>query len=244
MFKLFKTQEATAVTTPVTTTVTEGMTLEQVRLALLQLMREEGVNHYRMGQLYNHAVDKELAQKAGYKSAKDYFSQHLADLSQATLSMYGAVAKAFSEPVARRFGVTCLHLLLNYKEATDIAVNHEGPGDTLIEVPDDKGQVTSMRFGDCSVEQMRRAIQRKRKPASSKPLPPEVETLADQYREAVTGRLAKGTRVKVLLRNEKGKAVLDFKGIPVEQVSQLAAALTGELPPVREMRLLENLVQG
>jgi hypothetical protein len=27
--------------------------------------------------------------------------------------------------------------------------------------------------------------------------------------------------------------VLDFKGIPVEQVHQLAEVLTGELPPVR-----------
>jgi hypothetical protein len=60
----------------------------------------------------------------------------------------------------------------------------------------------------------------------------------------VTGRLPRGTRVKVLLCNEKGKAVLDFKGIPVEQVSQLAAALTGELPPVREMRLLDKPTVG
>ena len=244
MFKLFKTLEAKAVTTPVTTAVTEGMTLEQVRAAMLQLMMEENTNHHRMGQLYNYVVDKELAQKAGYKSAKDYFSQHLADLSQATLSMYGAVAKAFSEPVARRFGVTCLHLLLIYKEAAGIEVNHEDPHGTLIEVPGDKGQVATRPFGECSVEQMRKALQRKRKPTSSKPLPPEAEQRADQYREAVTVRFPKGTRVQVLVRNENGKAVLDFKGIPMEQVGQLAAALTGELPPVREVHLVEMPAVG
>lgn len=229
MFKLFQTKEVT------TTAVTEGMTLEQVRLAMLQLMREENDHQYQLGQLYNYVVDKELAEKAGYKDAKDFFAQRLADLSRATLATYGAVAQAFSAPVARRYGVNCLYLLLGYKEAADLEVNHEEPGPALIEVPDDKGQVTTKPFGECSVEQMRRALQRKRKPASSKPLPPEVETLADQYREAVTSRLPRGTRVKVLLRNEKGKAVLDFKGIPVEQVSQLAQALTGELPPVREV---------
>jgi hypothetical protein len=248
MFKLFATKEAAAVTpsilTPVTTAVTEGMTLEQVRLAMLQLMREENINHHRMGQFYNHVVDQELAQKAGYQSARDYFSQHLADLSQATLTTYGAVAKAFSAPVARRFGVSCLYLLLIYKEAADLEVNHEDPGNTLIEVPDDTGRVAQMPFGDCSADQMRKALQRKRKPASSKPLPPEVELLADQYREAVTGRFPKGTRIKVLVRNEKGKAVLDFKGIPVEQVSQLAAALTGELSPVREVRLAAQPAVG
>jgi len=245
MFKLFTTKEATTVTTTTTTTaVTEGMTLEQVRAAMLQLMREENVNQHRMGQFYNYVVDKKLAEKAGYKDAKDYFSQHLADLSQSALSMYGAVANDFSEPVARRFGVSCLYLLLTYKEAADLEVNHEDPGPALIEVPDDKGLVTSKPFGDCSVDQMRRALQRKRKPASSKPLPPEAEALAEQYSEAVTGRFPKGARVKVLVRNQKGKAVLDFKGIPVEQVNQLIEALSGRLPPVREVRLLDKPAVG
>ena len=238
MFKLFQTKEVT------TTAVTEGMTLEQVHLAMLELMKEENNNQHQMGQLYNYVVDKQLAEKAGYKDAKDFFAQRLADLSKATLTTYGAVAQAFIAPVARRYGVNCLSLLLTYKEATDIEVNHEEPGTALIEVPDDKGLVTTRPFGECSVEQMRRALQRKRRPASSKPLPPEVETLADQYREAVTGRLPRGTRVKVLLRNEKGKAVLDFKGIPVEQVSQLAQALTGELPPVREVFVPRKTTAG
>jgi hypothetical protein len=42
----------------------------------------------------------------------------------------------------------------------------------------------------------------------------------------------KGMRVKALVRNEKGKAVMDFKGIPVEQLGLLAEALMAELPPV------------
>ena len=160
-------------------------------------MKEENTNHYRMGQFYNYVVDKKLAEKANFKDAKDYFTKHLADLSQTSLTLYGAVANDFSEPVARRFGVICLYLLLTYKEAADIEVNHEEPGDTLIEVPDDKGHVTAKPFGDCSVDQMRRALKRLRKPASSKPLTPEAEALAEQYSEAVTGSFPKGTRVKV-----------------------------------------------
>jgi hypothetical protein len=38
----------------------------------------------------------------------------------------------------------------------------------------------------------------------------------------------------VTVRNQKGKAVLDFKEVPVEQVLLLAEALTGELLPVSE----------
>jgi hypothetical protein len=92
---------------------------------MVQLMAEESTNHYRMGQLYNYVVDNELAQKAGYKDARDYFSQKLADLSQVSLTLYGTVAKSFTEPVSVRFGVTCLYLLLSYKEAAD-AVGREG----------------------------------------------------------------------------------------------------------------------
>jgi hypothetical protein len=211
--------------------IPEGTTLQQVHAEFVHLMAQENLNHHRMGQLYNYMVEKRLAEKAGYKDVRDFFSQRLADLSQPALTMYGAVAEAFTATVARRFGVTCLSLLLTYKEVADVEVNHEEPGPTLIEVPDDQGKLHALPFSQCSVDQMRRALQRKRKPTSSKPLPPEAEALADQYREAVKSRFTKGVRIRVQVRNEKGKAVLDFKGIPLEQVNQLVAALTGPLPP-------------
>jgi len=242
MFKLFKTQEATPTTTATATTVTEGMTLEQVRLAMLKLLAEERSNHYRMGELYNYVVNQQLAEKAGYKDARTWFGQHLAELSQATLTTYGAVAAAFSEPVTRRFGVTCLYLLLIYQEAADVELHHEEPGTTPIEVPDDNGQVTTQPFSACSVEHMRRALRRKRKPSSSKPLPAEAAVLASQYREALTSLFPKGVLVTVQARNQKGKAVLDFKGIPVEQVATLAAALSSELPPASAVPLLEKVL--
>jgi hypothetical protein len=238
MFKLFTNKEAKVETKGV---VFEGMNLEQVRVAMLGLMAQEHINHHQMGQLFNYVKNKELAEKAGYKDAKTWFSVHLVDLSKSALTMYGAVAEAFSEEVARRFGVTCLYLLLTYAEAADLEVNHEEPGPTLIEVPNDKGQVATKPFSQCSVEEMRKALQRRRKPASSKPLPAEAEVLADQYREAVTSRFPKGVLIKVEVRNQKGKAVLDFKGIPVEQVAKLVEALTGDLPPVRELRLAEKV---
>jgi hypothetical protein len=38
--------------------------------------------HHQMGQLYNYVVEKKLAEKAGDKDARAWFSQHLVDLSQ------------------------------------------------------------------------------------------------------------------------------------------------------------------
>jgi len=246
MFNLFKFKEgarAVEESSHVTWAIPEGATLEQLRGEMVALMGQESCNHYRMGQIYNHIVDNKLAEKAGHKDAREYFSKHLADLSQSALSLYGAVARTFSEPVAQRFGVTCLHLLLIYKEAADLELNPEEPGPAPIEVPDETGQLAVQPFSQCSVEQMRRAIQRKRKPSSSKPLPPEKVVLAERYSEAVALRFprGKGTLVKVAVRNEKGKAVLDFKGVPVEEVRQLGEVLTGELPLVSEGPQLPQL---
>lgn len=213
----------------------EIKTLEQAHTRMLQLMAAESINHYQMGLLYNYVVDNKLAENAGYKNAMDWVGKNLCDLSQSSLTMYGLVAESFPEEICKRFGVTCLYLVLTYKELAGLELNCEEPGDTLIKVPDDKGVVTSKHFGACSVEEMRKAIQRKRKPTSSKPLPPEDLSLAEQYRKAVTGRYAKGDRVKVQVRNQKGKAVIDFKGIPLAQVAKLAEALVAPLPVAQQV---------
>jgi hypothetical protein len=217
----------------VTSAVPEGMTLPQVLAAILVLLAEESVNHYRIGQLYLYVVKNKLAEAAGFKDARDYFSKNLKNISQTTLTLYGAVADGFSEEVARRFGVTCLNLLLTYKEAADIKVNHEDPGPTLIEVPDTKGVVTPKSFSECSVDELRRAIQRKRKPSSSKPLPEEELKVAGQVEQEVLRRFEKGTKVSVGVRNAQGTAVLDFKGIPLSERKKLAEALLAE-PEVKE----------
>jgi len=233
-------QEVKPVVPPVKPAVLEGMTLEQVRGELLQLMAGENANHYRMGQLYNYVVEKQLAQQAGYKDAPSYFRQKLADLSPASLNTYGAVAKSFSEPVAVRFGVTCLYLLLIYKEAAGLKVNHEEPGGTVIEVPGQNGEVTNKLFSACSVDEMRKALQLKRKPTSSKPVPAEDVALADQYRTALKGQFSQGSVVQVLVRNEKGSSVLDFKSIPVAEVGTLIMALMDHVPPGSELRRVEK----
>jgi hypothetical protein len=236
MFELFKVKSNEA-----HSLIPEGTTLEQVRTAMLQLVAEESGNHYRMGQLYLYVVKNKLAEAAGFKDARDYFSQNVKDMSQTALTLYGAVVDGFSEEIARRFGVTCLYLLLTYKNAADIKVNHEEPGPTLIEVPDARWVVTTKAFSECTVDELRRAIQRKRKPSSSKPLPEEDLVIAEQVEQEVLRRFAKGTKVRVGVRNELGTAVLDFTGVPLAERQKLAEALLA-LPPagaaVKEVKAL------
>jgi hypothetical protein len=181
-------------------------------------------------------VVNELAEKANYKDAPAYFRQHMADLSPATLATYRAVAKAFSEQVAVRFGVTCLYLLSTYQEVANLKLNYEEPGPTLIEVPGKNGEVTKKPFSACSVEEMRQALKLKRKPASSKPVPAEDVALVDKYRAALTGQFSQGSDVQLEVRNRKGNSVLDIKSIPLTEVGALLLALMDHVPPSSEPR--------
>jgi hypothetical protein len=229
-------QEVKPVAQQVKFVIPEGATLEQILGEMIALQGGESANHHRVGQLYNYVVENELAQKAGHKDAPTFFRQKLADVSPATLSRYGAVAKNFNESVAIRFGGTCLSLLLSYKEAAGLKVNHEEPGPTVIEVPDKNGAVTTKLFSACSVVDMRKALQRKRKPTSSKPVPAEDVALADQYRDALKGQFTQGSHVQVVVRNEKGSSVVDFKSVPLAEVATLILALMDHLPPGSELR--------
>ncbi|MDY7228139.1 hypothetical protein [Hyalangium rubrum] len=209
-------------------------------LCLLKLLGEETANHYRMGQLYNYVVAHQLAEAAEYKNAQEYFSKNVREVSLSALSMYGAVAHAFTLVHCNHFGVTRLYLLLTYKVAAGIKVNHEEPGTTSIEVPGKNGTVTSNLFAECSVADMRKSIQRRRKPASSKPLPPADLVLADRYLNAVTGNFAKGEPIRVQVRNHEGRTVLDFRGIPLEQLDKLIKALQAQANLVRREKEVEK----
>ena len=218
--------------TIVTNSSGQPMTLEDVRVAFLALMQGENTNHHHMGQLYNYVVDTQLAELAHYKSALDFFILQVKDLSRATLASYGVVARNFTEGVAIQFGVTRLSLLVTYKEAANIPLNRDEPGGMMIDVPGDNNVVVSKPFSDCSVQDLRKALQLKRRPTSSTPLPATALALVDQYRKTVTSHFPAHAPVRVSVRNVSGKAIISFD-VPLEQVDTLTEALINGLPSVR-----------
>ena len=205
--------------------IPESLTLQEAHDEFCQLVGTENANHHRMGMLYNHVVKHKLAEKAQYKNALAYFTKHIKAVSRTTLLTYGAVARSFNEQVTTEFGVTRLSLLLTYKEVADIQVNSAEPGPTTIEVPNNDGVVALKPFRDCSVEELRKAIQRKRKPSSSKPLPPEVMAQVEAYREAVITRFPEDIPARVDARNHTAGVLISFKDIPLSQLDGLAEIL-------------------
>ncbi|WP_225412270.1 hypothetical protein [Stigmatella hybrida] len=209
------------------------MTLEQVRQHMLVLVSQENYNHHRIGLLYNHVVENQLAEASGHKSAQAYFAEHVKVLSRSALAMYGAVAKAFNAAACTRYGVTALSLLITYEEAAGLTSDPNEPGPTPIEVPNAHGVVQSKPFGACTVEDLRKALQLKRKPSSSKP-PSEGELArVEVYREAVASRFPATSPVRVSVRNSKGQALVTFKDVPLDDVDRLTEALMDGAQPVR-----------
>lgn len=205
--------------------IPESMTLQEVHDEFCQLLVTENSNHHRMGMLYNHVVKLKLAEKAQYKNALDYFAKNIKVVSRSTLLLYSSVARAFTEPVTAEFGVTRLNLLLTYKQVADIQINNSEPGSTFVEVPNEDGVVALKPFRDCSVEELRQAIQRKRKPSSSKPLSPEVLTQVEGYRNAVVSRFPGEAPVRVEARHHTAGVLISFKDIPLSQLDGLAEIL-------------------
>ena len=238
------TKEPNSIPTKEPSSIPDDMTLVQVCEAMLRVLEEESTNHYRLGQLYNYAEQRGLAKAAGYESTQDYFRQHIRQVSPSTLFAYGAVANAFRESSCQQFGVTRLSLLLTYKKAAKITLNHDEPGGTFIEVPGKKGVVTPRLFSECTVDELRKAIQNKRQPTSATtPLLPEDVALADRYIGAVTALFKKGDPIRVQVRSHEGTAVLNIDYIPLAHVRKVAEALLTLPPPVQEVREEETAPQ-
>jgi hypothetical protein len=198
-----------------------------------QLLAAGNSNCHEIGVRYNHAVQNKLAEKAGYKNAPEFFSQQLKELSRATLSMYGAVAEHFSAESCGQYGMSALSLLITYSEAAGVELDTHDPSTMLVEVPNDSGVVDTKFFGECTVADLRKALQRLRKPTSSKPLPSDTVARVEQCRNAWAAWFPQNAGVRLEVTNRKGKAVLSLKGVSLEQMEQLTALLVPPMLPAR-----------
>ncbi|MFL5344955.1 MAG: hypothetical protein ACJ8AT_09175 [Hyalangium sp.] len=223
--------------TPETATPNEQATaLEQLQTLctqMRQLLAAGNVNCHQIGVLYNIAVKEKLAEKAKLKTASAYFSKHIKELSKATLVRYGAVAKEFSEEACVQYGVTALSLLLTYAEASKTEVDTNELSTVVIAVPDQNGVVDEKFFGECTVVDLRKALERLRRPTSSAPLSADILARIEQCRTVWMGYFPEQAGVELVARNRKGKASVSLKDIPLEVWEQLTALLGRSLQASR-----------
>jgi hypothetical protein len=204
-----------------------------------QLLAAGNIHCHEIGVRYNHVVENKLAESAGYKNAPEFFTQQIKELSRATLAMYGAVAKQFTAEMCGRYGMSALSLLITYSEATGAELDTNDPSTMLVEVPDEHGEVDTKFFGECTVADLRKALQRLRRPTSSKPLPSDTLARVEQCRTAWAGYFPEKASVRLEVTNRKGKPVLSLKGLSLEQMEQLTALLIPSLLPARGVSQLQ-----
>lgn len=207
----------------------QGLNREQALDKMRQLAADETRNQVLMGLLYNYLVDSKLLKGTDYKSPLDFICSQIHGISRATLLLYSAVARAFTQEVCSQYGVYRLRALLTYKEAAKIELNAEEPGGTFILVPDEKGVVKPKLFASCTVDDMRAALLHVRQTSANTSIPADERQLVDQYRDAVSSRFPQSQTVRVQLRTYKRETVVDFKGIPVRKVNKLTEALLDNL---------------
>src|SRR5215813_6885373 len=136
--------------------IVDSPELHEAAKALEELLRQGEEAAWKIGTIYNRIIEEKLAEKSGYHRARDFFANRFADVSQATLSHYGAVAKAFSEATAARYGVSLLTTLLTYEKLAGLNPKDPDPGLVQIKIP---GENNPRRFPDCHRADLLKAIQ-------------------------------------------------------------------------------------
>jgi len=163
--------------------IAESSELRQAAKALEKLLEQGEEAAWKIGACYNRIIDQKLAEKSGYRHARDFFASRFPRVSQATLTHYGAVARAFSEETAGDYGVSLLTTLLTYEKLAGVKPNDANPASVQIIVP---GAKKALRFADCHRAELLKAIKAFKGHSGDKgAMKPEETKLLKQLRDAL-----------------------------------------------------------
>jgi hypothetical protein len=205
------------------TAVGMDMTLDQAGDTMNALIKQGSTSQHQLGTIYNYIVDRRLPEISGYKNAQDFFTKKVKALSQSTLSMYGTVARGFSEAACTQYGMGNLRELLRYADAAGTPIPAD-PGPMSIDVPGDDGKVVAKPFSECSVDELERARRAKLTP------PPARVPVADQARllfleDSLFRRFQGVAEVRFSSRSKGGKTLITLQDVPMAEVERLSQAL-------------------
>ncbi len=183
---------------------TSSPELDKECAAILDLLSSEEDDHWLIGMHYNRIVDGRPAQAAGYPSAQEFAAQRLAAISHSTLSRYSAIARAFPEAVAKKYGSTLLSELLAYERLSHTTPPDGDPGQIAVKVPNPDGSTATKHFADCSYEDLRSAIHQLHG-HEHKPLPADDKRIIDALRKTLERQLGSAD-VPIAMHERRGPA--------------------------------------
>ena len=197
--------------------------LDTEKTALRALVEAGDDNDWQKGVHYNAIVDGNLAVQGGFKNAHDFFASEFADVSQASLTVYGRVAERFAEPVAKQYGCTKLNDLVVYLKAKQLPVPTGDPGATLVDVPQADGSTASKQFSDCSDKEIKTATAAS---GTATPLPAATQTRQAAFDAALTALLGKKNKLEMIPKLKNGEVVWTLHG---DMPDGLASTILGTL---------------
>lgn len=201
----------------------DDMTLDQIKELINQLAQQGSTFQYQIGAMYNHVVSRKLAELAGYKTAQEYFSQHVKAISQSTLTNYGMVARSFDADTCTQYGMYRLRALLRYLDAVS-ATAPADPSTLVLDVPQDDGKMVKKPFAECSVDDVESATRAKRAaPAAKVPVADQARLLflADSIHNQFEGV----AEVRFTSRSKGGKTLISLQDVPMAELERLTQAL-------------------
>ena len=201
--------------------------LEKERLAIRELLTKGEDEHWQIGVHYNRVVSGHLAEKTReYKSAREFFAKHFADVPQSTLSLYGTIAKTFSENVAKNYGASRLSVLLTYEKVAGSKLPKGDPGATPIRIPQEDGSMKEKRFADCTRDELQAAIRHHRKKDGPPPdVDPYDKKILDAVKKAIRDIEGDPPYIEMKTFSDPHWTLLiDFR-VPVEKLEDLRDSL-------------------
>ena len=179
---------------------------------------------YRIGALYNHILNNRLAEKAGYRYARELFAKEFKDVAQSTLSSYGAVASTFDEEIVGKYHVTVLGRLITYLKAPKLSLPDGDPGEIPMKVPQKNGTTVEKKFADCARSDLLNATKLLAGPPQAMPDTDtqRLEQLHDALRSGV-GHASK-IELKAAYDENKGTTV-SLTNVGLNQLQQVLAIL-------------------
>jgi hypothetical protein len=198
--------------------------LEKERLSIQALLTRGEDDHWQIGVHYNRIVENHLAEKSHkYKTAREFFASAFSAVPKSTLSLYGKIAKAFSEKVAKQYGVSALRALLTYEKLSDSKLLPGDPGNISIPIPQKDGSTKNKHFADCTYEELKAAIGHHQRPTA--PLDPYDQEILDQINKAIQDTVGDAPLIVMKAHPSPRDGVTVNFSVPIEHLDDLHTAL-------------------
>lgn len=195
--------------------------LHEINRRVAELKGRAALVLYELGALLGEVQQSELWRVGGFDSFDAWLSGAI-DVSRATAWKAMRVARHFNAGMVERYGIEKLNAGLRYLELTGA---DEQPGDLVaadLRVRDAQGRFRSVPFHEASYREVVEAGRLLKQVRARHSGPPGD---AAAWAERVNGALASTGGTARLRTRKDGAVLVDLRGVPLDQIAALAAAL-------------------